>query len=401
MRFDPLVEGFFDDPYPQYAQLREHNPTHSNDRGVMLFFGFDDVRQVLIDPRNTSMDRVRALSMVEGVGKVSPPPTFPLSLINRDSPDHNRLRRLMSQSFTARRIESLVGWMAQKADELLDDLEKRAQEGDGVVDLIEHVAFPFPFSVISEMIGMPDGDDAQVRTWAHEISIASDPMVPREQVLQAVATYRTMCEYFTAEVLPWKQDHLGDDLLSHLLAAEADGSISHDELLDNVALLYVAGHETTSGLIGNGILNLLRHPAQLELLRADPSLLVNAVEELNRYEGSIQFAWRYVIDELAVGDVVLQPGDMAFVCCGSANRDPAHFGPTAEAFDITRADAGDGLSFGAGLHFCLGAHLARREVALVIEKVLEHFPRLAQAGDVTWSRGMTFRQLVELPVTLS
>lgn len=397
---DPFATGYFDDPYPQYAVLRQENPIHSIERGVTLFFAFDDVRRVLIDPRSTSMDRVRGLS-AGGATRVQPPPTFPLSIINTDPPDHSRLRKLMSKSFTAKRVETLVEWMDRRIDGLLDAMEAEQRETGQPVDLVGGLAFPFPFSVISEMLGMPDGDDEQVRNWAHEISAASDPVVPREHIVRAAATYRTMCDYMTTEVLPWKQDHLGDDLLSHLLVAEREGGLSHDELLDNVALLYVAGHETTSGLIGNGILNLLRHPAQLEQLRADPGLLANAVEELNRYEGSIQFAWRYVVEPLEVGDQVLEPGQMAFVCCGSANRDPEHFGHTADELDITRSNAGDGLSFGAGMHYCLGAHLARREVMLVIAKLFERFPHVAQAGDLSWSRGMTFRQLTSFPVTLA
>jgi cytochrome P450 len=396
---DPFAEGFFDDPYPQYAVLREQNPVHSNQRGVTLFFTFDDVRRVLIDPRNTSMDRVRSLT-AGGATNVSPPPTFPLSILNTDPPDHSRLRKLMSKSFTARRVEALVDWMDHRVDRLLDAMELEHRATGEPVDLVGGLAFPFPFTVISEMLGMPDGDDEQVRTWAHEISAASDPVVPREHVQLAAATYRTMCAYMNEQVLPWKRAHLGDDLLSSMLAAEAEGSVSSEELLDNVALLYVAGHETTSGLIGNGILNLLRHRDQLALLQADPTLLPNAVEELNRYEGSIQFAWRYVVNPLAVGEHLLEPGQMAFVCCGSANRDPEHFGPTADVLDITRSTAGDGLSFGAGMHFCLGAHLARREVMIVIQKFFERFPRAAQAGEVTWSRGMTFRQLRSFPVSL-
>ena len=169
--------------------------------------------------------------------------------------------------------------------------------------------------------------------------------------------------------------------------------MSWEEMLDNVALLYVAGHETTSGLIGNAVLNLLRHREQLELLRSQPSLMDNAVEELNRYEGSIQFAWRYVIEEMRVDGQVLEPGTMAFVCCGSANRDTEHFGADADELNIARSNANEGLSFGAGMHFCLGAHLARREVAMVISRLFERFPGLELAASVTWSHSLTFQEI--------
>ena len=399
-RFDPKVEGFFDDPYAHYALLRERNPIHADGRGTVFCFRYDDVRRVLVDPRSTSMDRERSLTAAGVTGARTAPPTFPLGLINRDPPDHSRVRRLLSQAFTQRKIESLVGWMGKRFDELVVDLERQQQDTGGPVDLVAGLAFPFPFKVISDLLGMPDGDDLQVRTWAHAISIASDPIVTREQVLTGNTAYRDISAYVADEVLPWKRANPGDDLLSHLLQAEGEGSLSRDELLDNVALLYVAGHETTSGLIGNGLLNLLRHRSQLERLRADPELLPNAVEELNRFDSSIQFAWRYVIDELAVGDVTLAPGTMAFVSCGSANRDPAQFGDDADELDITRASAKDLLSFGAGMHFCVGAHLARREATLVLGRVLERYPGLELAGEPRWNPRVTFRSLDELPVSL-
>jgi cytochrome P450 len=173
-----------------------------------------------------------------------------------------------------------------------------------------------------------------------------------------------------------------------------------DELLDDVALLYVAGHETTTGLIGNGILSLLRNRAELERLQPDPSRLPNAIDELNRYDSSVQFAWRYVIDDLEVGGATLTAGDMAFVSCGSANRDPRHFGDRAHQLDLTRDDAKDLLSYGAGMHFCLGAHLARREAAIVIGRLLDRFPAVELAGEPAWGSSMTFRSVEHLPVSL-
>jgi cytochrome P450 len=230
--------------------------------------------------------------------------------------------------------------------------------------------------------------------------MASDPIVSRTQVARSVAAYEQINAYVRTEVLPWKRAHPGDDLLTQLLAAEADGALAIEEFLDNVALLYVAGHETTTGLIGNGILNLLRHRSELERLQADLRLLPNAIDELNRFDSSVQFAWRYVVDDLNVGEVVLSAGDIAFVCCGSANRDPVRFGADADQLDIGRADAKDLLSYGAGLHFCVGAHLARQEAALVLGRLFERFPDIELAGDPTWGRSMTFRAVEHLPVVL-
>jgi cytochrome P450 len=162
----------------------------------------------------------------------------------------------------------------------------------------------------------------------------------------------------------------------------------------------VAGHETTSGLIGNCIFNLLRHRTQLERLQANPGLMANAVAELTRYDSSVQFCWRYIVDDVRVRDHDLHHGDMAFLCTGSANRDPARFGATADHLDITRSNAKEALSFGAGLHYCLGAHLARREAAVVLERLFRRFPGLAVADEPAWGRRLTFRSLEQLSVTL-
>ena len=399
--FDPDVDGFFDDPYEHYAELRAENPIHPDRRGVVFFFRYDDVRKVLIDPRSTSMDRALAMPPRADGTPAKAPPTFPLSLLNTDPPDHTRLRKLLNKAFTQRNIEKLVAWMDGEVDRLLDDLEAEQRDHGGPVDLVTNLAFPFPFRVISQMLGMPDWDDTQVRTWAHAIRSASDPVVTRELLTASIDAYTAINAYVLGEVIPWKREHPGDDLLSHLITAEASGALTTEELLDNVALLYVAGHETTTGLIGNGILSLLRNLAELERLQADPAILPNAIDELNRYDSSVQFAWRYVVDDLEVGEHTLRAGEMAFVSCGSANRDPDHFGADADRLDLSRADAKDLLSYGAGMHYCLGAHLARREAALVIGKLVQRFPNMALAAEPAWGQSMTFRSVEHLPVTLT
>lgn len=393
-----MSEGFFEDPYSHYATVREHNPVQVDDRGTVLCFAYDDVRRILLNAAATSMDRQRSAPPSMASTRLAPP-TFPLGLINRDPPDHTRLRRLLSRAFSPRSIAALVAALECEVDRLLDDLEVTARETAEPVDLVSGLVFPVPFRVISDMLGMPSADDTQVRAWAHDISRASDPMVTRDEVLTAIAAYRAIGEHVTSEVLPWKANNPADDLLTHLLAAEADGELSRAELVDNVALLYVAGHETTTGLMGNCIVNLLRHRDQLELLLAEPALMPNAVAELNRYDSSVQFCWRYIVETFHARDVELYPGAMAFLCTGSANRDPAHFGDTADRLDITRPSAKESLSFGAGLHVCLGAHLARQETAVVLERLFRRFPRLELAGDPAWGRRLTFRAVEHLAVT--
>lgn len=387
--FDPLAPGFFDDPYPHYARLRETEPVHTDDRGVAFCFAYEDVRAVLTDGRRTTMEPPRGA-----------PPTFPLGVLNRDPPDHTRLRRLLARAFGPRQIERLTDAMQRHVDRLLAALVAEQRETGGPVDLVAGLAFPFPFEVVSELLGMPARDGTEVRDWAHAITRASDPIVGRERVAAAHAAYRDISDYVRTEVVPWKRAHLRDDLLSLLLTAESDGQLSLAEVIDNVTLLYVAGHETTSGLIGNSVGNLLRHRDQLERLRAEPRLLANAVEELNRYESSVQLAWRYAAEDLTVGGVEVRRGATVFLCCGAANRDPARFGPTAAQLDIARSDARDGLSFGAGVHYCLGAALARREAMLVIDTLMRRRPALDLAGPPCWDRRMTFRALDHLLVTL-
>jgi cytochrome P450 len=374
---------------------------HVDERGVVFCFAYDDVRAILRDAGRTTMERARSLAGVPGAGSRAAPPTFPLALINRDAPDHTRLRRLFSKAFTPRNIDVLAASMDRQVDALLDALEQEQHETGEPVDLVAGLAFNLPFRVISEMLGMPDADDARIRNLARDVSAASDPVVTKEKLATAVGAYRELSELVTSEVLPWKRRNPADDLLTVLLAATDDGTLTADELLDNVTLLYVAGHETTSGLIGNAVLNLLLHRRELERLHDEPALLPNAIEELNRYESSIQLAWRYVVDDLSVRDVVIPRGAMVFVCVASANRDPQHFGESADRVDLTRADASDHLSFGSGLHFCLGAPLARTEATIAIGTLLRRFPNLVLAAEPRWNRRVTFRSLEQLCVSLA
>jgi cytochrome P450 len=399
--FNPFAEGFFDDPYQQYALLREHDPVHASPMGLVMCFAYDDIRQLLLETR-TSMQMSNATSVearAQAVDADQAPAS--LALLGRDPPDHTRLRRLMAKSFTPRRIEALSTWIQTEVERLVDELERRWREERAPIDIIDDYAFPLPFSVISRMLGMPDGDELQLRSWAHDVTEAMDPMVTPEQAALAATAMKGMTDYITDEVLPWKVSNLDDDLLSSLMSARADGTIVSDaELIDQVTLLYMAGHETTVGLIGNGLHSLHRHRDQLERLRDDPSLMPNAVDELNRFDGPIQFGWRIAADELTIRDTTVSTGQMVFLCLGSANRDRAHFGPDADELDITRADAGELLSFGGGMHFCLGAALARRETALAIGELLRRFPKMEVTSTPTWNPQITFRKFSQLMVTL-
>jgi len=400
--FNPLQEGFFDNPYAHYAELREHDPVHQSPMGVPICFGYDDIRRVLTDTTVMSMDLNKVKQIGGSVSGLSEGGLFPTALLGLDDPDHSRIRRLMmSRSFTPRKVNALSDWITSEVDRLLDDIERQWRDTQEPVDLISSFAFPLPFKVISDIIGMPPQDHQLVRNWAQAISAATDPSASPDAVAAAHDAYIGLSEYVTDDVLPWKRANPTDDLLTGLLAACDEGQLSEQELLDQVCLLYVAGHETTVSLIANSILNLLDHRGQLELLQSDPNLLTNAIEELNRFDSAIQFAWRYTLSDFTVGATPITPGQMILLCIGSANRDPKHFGPTAGQLDLTRANASEAMSFGAGNHFCLGNALARREGAIAIGRFFERFPQATLAERPQWLPKITFRALNRLDVAVN
>ena len=399
--FNPLQDGYFEDPYAHYAELREHDPVHMSPAGLPILFAFEDIRQVLIDNTTTmNLDRVQAIGgSPPGSGG---PRLFPTGIISLDAPDHTRVRRMMmTKSFTPRKIQALSEWITDEVDRLLDGLEQRWADSKETVDLIADYAFPLPFKVISDLLGMPVHDELQVRGWAGAISAATDPASGPEKVAAAHAAYVALSEYVARDVLPWKRADPADDLLSGLLVARDNGELSEQELLDQVSLLYVAGHETTVSLIANSLLNLMRNRSQLRLLQADPNLLANAVEELNRFDSAIQFGWRYTATELTVRDTVIPPAQMILLCLGSANRDRTRFGESADELDLTRSNAAEALSFGAGVHFCLGNALARKEAAIAIGRFFQRFPDATFDGMPIWNHQITFRGLSRLDVALS
>jgi cytochrome P450 len=321
-------------------------------------------------------------------------------MLNLDPPDHTRLRGLVQQVFTPRRIDGLAVRVQHLVDELLDAAVARAA-AEGSVDLIEQFAFPLPFQVISEMLGMPESDRDELRALAHTLTLALEPVLAFQHADEIVAASDAMTRH-VLDVLEWKRAHPADDLMSALLAAEDDGDVlSELELLDQVVLLYVAGHETTVNLIGNGTLALLRHRDQWERWVADPSLTANAVEELLRYDAPVQFSRRVTTSPVELAGVTIDEGQFVLTCLASANRDPAKWGPTADALDLGREGAATHLAFGAGIHHCLGAALARLEGRLAIGTLVRRFPRAELAADApTWSGRIVLRGLESLPVTL-
>ena len=396
--FNPFEPGFFEDPYAQYAELREHDPVHRSPLEVWVLFRYDDIVGVLRDSSlSVQVDNATPTARMQMFAEQAPEERErgAHSILNVDPPDHTRLRRLVSKAFTPKMVHELRPRIQALVDEALDTMAARGES-----DVISDLAFPLPFTVISEMLGMPDGNRDEVRGWSHTLTKTLDPILSPEEVQAALIAADNM-QAHVQDVLAWKRDHPADDLLTGLLAAEDEGDrLSEIELLDQVLLLYVAGHETTVNLIGNATLALLGHPDQLAQLRSDPELDGGAVEELLRYDSPVQFSRRITTADLDVAGTTIPAGTFTLTCLGSANHDDARWGPTADELDITRPDAGQHMSFGNGIHHCLGSSLARTEAQVAIGTLVRRFPDLELAGEPERNGRVVLRGLESLPVTL-
>lgn len=393
--FDPFVPGFAADPYPAYAVERSTEPVQPTPFGPWMVFDHAtsvrllrdvtmsvDVRKAIeitgVDPRNRS--RVLAELLPDR------PPREDTSILNIDPPDHTRLRKLVSSVFTPRRVEDLRPVVERIVDGHLD-----AVSAAGEMDLITDLAFPLPFTVISEMLGMPESDRDELREWSHTLVRILDFTIGPEELVQCILAGESMRGYLS-EVIEWKRRNPGDDLLTALLEAESDGDVLSDtELLDQLTVLFIAGHETTVNLIGNGMWALLQHRDQLELLRDDPSVETTAIDELLRFDSPVQMSRRIALEPIEVGGHAIDAGAFVLTCLGSANRDPQAFGPDADVLDLRRADAARHLSFGSGTHHCLGASLARLEGTVAITRLLRRFPGIDAQTDPEWNGRLVLR----------
>jgi cytochrome P450 len=398
---NPFEPGFYENPYDQYAELRENDPVFRSPLGSWVITRWADVHTILrrpgmsVEDRNVNGDSTRRDRLADLVpGREV---RRSLAILNIDPPDHTRIRRLVSRAFTPRSVEQIRERTGLLVDEILDDLATRGEP----VDLISELAFPLPFAVISEMLGMPEGDRAQLRTWSHTVTQILDPILAMEN---AAAIFEAIDQMnaVVADAITWKRGRPDDDdLLQAMIRAEDDGDVlSDEELVANVVLLYLAGHETTVNLIGNGVTALLRDRPQLERLVADPSLDANAIEELLRYDSPVQFSRRVAMDDFEIGGEQIRAGEMVMTCLGAANRDPRKFGDDADRLDLGRETAREHVSFGSGVHHCLGAALARLEGQEVIGRLVRRFPDLTEAGEATMNGRIVLRGRDELPISL-
>jgi cytochrome P450 len=397
--FNPFAPGYADDPYPHLAELRDGEPVHQHPMGFWLLTRYADVNALLrsgmsVELRNLGGGRLREQRQ-EAVGEEPQWAGAELSMLDRDPPDHTRLRKLVAKAFTRRAVNAIEHRIVSLVDA---DLDRIADAGS--VDLIESLAFPLPFNVIAEMLGMPPTDNARLRELAGIVGRSLEPGTDPD-LMRAIAAANAELYAMTAEAVAWKRRNPGSDLLTGLIEAEDDGDVLSDaELVAQVVLLYLAGHETTVNLIGNGVLALLRNPAQLAELRSRPELIENAIEELLRYDAPVQISRRITTAPYTVGDKEIPPGSFVLGSLASANRDPRTFGPTADRLILDRENARSHVSFGAGPHHCLGAVLARLEGRISIGRLITRFPNLALAADPTWNGRINLRGMSTLPITV-
>ena len=317
------------------------------------------------------------------------------SILGLDPPDHTRLRGLVQRTFTPRAVGRMREQTTAIVDDLLDDLAGRDE-----IDLISDYAFVIPFAVIHSMLGLPDTDMAMVRGWSHALTQTLEPYLSPEQVDAAMDGGEHMDAYLR-DAVAQKRRNPADDLLTQLVEVEEAGDrMTEDELLSMVSLLFVAGHETTVNLIGNGTHALLRHPDQMDLVRTDESVDATVADELLRYDSPVQTSGRRVMHDVEVSGVEVAAGEMVLTALGSANRDPRFWGATADDLDVTRPEANRHLSFGSGVHHCLGAALARMEGEIAITRLVRRFPDLALAGQPTYNARIILRGRDVLPVRL-
>ncbi len=408
---DLVGRDFLDDPYAVYAQIRADGTPIRRVRlrnGVpgWLVTRYADARAALADPRLVKNPASLATptgphpSRPADAGTDGQPPAFAAALshhmLSSDPPDHTRLRKLVNKAFTARTVADLEPRIEVITDDLLDRADRVAAQHEGIVDLIDALAFPLPVIVICELLGVPFDDREDFRRWSQAIiSATTDPAG------MATAS-REMADYLI-RLIADKRARPGADLLTELIQVSEEGDrLSEDELVSMGFLLLVAGHETTVNLIGNGTLALLRHPDQLALLRDDPSLLPAAIEEFLRYDGPVNVATaRFAAEPVTIAGQPIATGELVMVSLSAADHDPDRY-PEPDRLDIERTTTGH-LAFGHGIHFCVGAPLARLEGRIAIGRLVTRHARMELAGapqQLSWRASTLLRGLYSLPVRL-
>ncbi len=391
-----LTAGGRANPYPLYHQLRQAGPVHRTSLGMWLLSRYDDCWAALRDPR---LGKDYAPQIAQRFGpdwRKHPSLTAgEHSMLNTTGPEHTRLRKLVTKSFTPRMIDNLKPVIERVVHQLLDPV---AEAGGG--NVLEAVGFPLPVTIIGEMLGVPEADRPQFRALVRDLVAIFEMQATAEQLAAADAAQLVIRAYFL-DLVAEKRRRPGEDLLSSLATAEVGGDrLTDDELVTLASLLFGAGFETTTNLFGNGLLALLRHPDQLDLLRRDGSLFANLPDEFLRYDGTAQLANRVTEASVEVGGVTIPAGEQVFALLGAGNHDPARYA-NPDRLDITRTEI-QPLTFGGGVHFCLGAALARAEIEITFRTLLQRFGHIELAGEAPrFQDRLTLRGLTALEVACS
>lgn len=397
--FDPLNPEQIEDPYPIYARARREEPVFFSQKlNAWVVTRYSDLTAVLRD--NVHFSSVGSLESQpdlapEALAILRTGYVEFLSLVQSDPPDHTRIRTVFNKAFAAPRIAALESYIRQVANELIDSFI-----AEGEADLVDRFAFPLPVAVIFRMLGVPRSDLAQVKGWSNDRQILLAGTASTEQLVASARGFIALQRYFQ-EHLERRAQKPQDDLLSLLVPIEIGGRapLSMQEAVSNAIDLLAAGHETTTDLIGNGLSLLMAHPAQMEELRVDPSLISPALEEILRTDAPVRGLFRRVTSSTLLGGVKVPAGARLFLLYGSGNRDEAQF-PKGDSFDIHRVHAAQHLSFGKGLHFCVGSTLAKLEGRVAFELLLKRLPNLRRHATLPSERRpyVILRGFEHLPV---
>ncbi|HTE35209.1 MAG TPA: cytochrome P450 [Reyranella sp.] len=392
--FDPLSPAFIADPYRFYRRLREEAPVFRTPQGLWLLSRYDDVAFSLRD-RRFGKDFAGNITRRYGDNRMDEPVFANLArtMLVLDPPDHTRLRSLVTKAFTARRVADMRPRIAKLVDEQLDRVA-----GQGAMDVIRDLAHRLPVIVICDMLGIPEDHRAAFLMGSNVSGRILDPAPMTREELDRANMATTMSNAYFDQLCDLRRREPRDDLTTEMVQAEEAGDrLTTEELHANIGLLFGAGHETTTNLIGNGLLALHRSPDQWQRLKDDPALIPGAVDELLRYDSSVQMTGRVTTTEVEVGGVTLPANESVIMLLGAANRDPAHYADP-ETLDVGRQNIRP-MSFGGGIHHCLGAQLARLEAELVFTALVERLPdlELPEKDAPDWRGTFTLRGLHKLP----
>jgi cytochrome P450 len=383
------------DPYPLFRRLREEDPVHEDPQGRgWIISRYDDVERVLADRRFSAQ---RTLLASDGPGASSAvQAALARQMLFLDPPDHTRLRSLFTKAFTPQRMEALKPQVTALVTEYLN----RAEDAGGAIDFIQDFAIPLPVTVIAQMLGVPTADRDRLRDWSVAFGkLINGRILSPQELAEAQLGVLAFVNYFR-DLIAERRQHPADDMLSGLIEVEERGDrLNTEELIVNLILLLAAGHGTTTHLLGNGLLALSRHPGQWQRLVAAP-MAPTAVNELLRYDGPVQSTGRQALEDIPLADKIIKQGQRVTVFLGSANRDEAHF-TEPEVLNLQRSDARP-LSFGHGIHTCLGAALARMETQVAFSELARRFPKLeVDTAAPEHNPSISFRGLMALPVELN